>query len=159
MAVGTVRTDRAGFTLIDDSFNANPDSMRAGLDALSTWQGAGNQGKPYRVAVLGVMLELGDQSAQLHEQIGAYCRRIDLDALVAVGCDDASANDLVQAMVRGAGGETEGSDVPMRVIYTPDANRAGETVEGLAAEHPGALVLLKGSHMSGLSALADRWQG
>lgn len=159
MAVGTVRTDRAGFTLIDDSFNANPDSMRAGLDALSTWQGTGNQGKPYRVAVLGVMLELGDQAAQLHEQIGAYCRRLDLDALVAVGCDDASANDLVRAMVRGAGGETEGSDAPMQVIYAPDANRAGEMVEGLAAEHPGALVLLKGSHMSGLSALADRWQG
>lgn len=163
MAVGTVRTARAGFTLIDDSFNANPDSMRAGLDALSTWQGAKGRAEPYRIAVLGVMLELGDRSAQLHEQVGAYCRQLGLDALVAVGCPDESADALVRAMVRGAGGETagetEGGTAPMLVRYAQDADQAGKVVESLAARHPGSLVLLKGSHMSGLSALAERWQG
>ena len=58
MAVSTVTKPETSFTLIDDSFNANPDSMKAGLDGLSRWH-AGAEQQPFRIAVLGAMLELG----------------------------------------------------------------------------------------------------
>mgnify|MGYP000453034587 CR=1 FL=1 len=58
MAVSTVNKQETSFTLIDDSFNANPDSMKAGLDGLLRWK-AGSESQPFRIAVLGAMLELG----------------------------------------------------------------------------------------------------
>lgn len=64
MAVSTVRRGGMSFTLIDDSFNANPDSMRAGLDGLARWR---SDVDPYRIAVLGAMLELGGDESALHE--------------------------------------------------------------------------------------------
>ncbi|QYN60151.1 UDP-N-acetylmuramoyl-tripeptide--D-alanyl-D-alanine ligase [Bifidobacterium asteroides] len=162
MALSSVRLPDASFTLIDDSFNANPDSVRAGLDALAAWRGS--DGPIYRIAVLGVMLELGAQGEQLHQEIGAYCRRQGIDALVAVGCRDRQMDSLVQALVRGAGGPSDPSeDQPesMRVLFAQDADQADQMVRRLCAKHWGQqnLVLLKGSHMSGLSDLADRWQG
>ncbi|MCX8672596.1 UDP-N-acetylmuramoyl-tripeptide--D-alanyl-D-alanine ligase [Bifidobacterium sp. B4001] len=162
MALSSVRLPDASFTLIDDSFNANPDSVRAGLDALAAWRGS--DGPIYRIAVLGVMLELGAQGEQLHQEIGAYCRRQGIDALVAVGCRDRQMDSLAQALVRGAGGPSDPSeDQPesMRVLFAQDADQADQMVRRLCAKHWGQqnLVLLKGSHMSGLSDLADRWQG
>lgn len=162
MALSSVRLPDASFTLIDDSFNANPDSVRAGLDVLAAWKGS--DGPIYRIAVLGVMLELGAQGEQLHQEIGAYCRRQGIDALVAVGCRDRQMDSLVQALVRGAGGPSDPSeDQPesMRVLFAQDADQADQMVRRLCAKHWGQqnLVLLKGSHMSGLSDLADRWQG
>ena len=162
MAVSMVRLPDAVFRLIDDSFNANPDSMRAGLDALAAWSGF--NGPAYRIAVLGVMLELGDRGEQLHQEIGAYCRRLGIDALIAVGCPDQQMNSLIQALVRGAGGTSDPSDGQpgsMRVLFVRDADQADQMVRQLCAKHSDRqnLVLLKGSHMSGLSDLADRWQG
>ena len=162
MAVSSVQLPDASFTLIDDSFNANPDSVLAGLDALAAWRGS--DGTVYRIAVLGVMLELGDRGEQLHQEIGAYCRRQGIDALVAVGCRNQQMDGLVQALVRGAGGPSDPSeDQPgvMRVLFAQDADQADQMVRRLCAKHSGGknLVLLKGSHMSGLSDLADRWQG
>ena len=162
MAVSSVQLPDASFTLIDDSFNANPDSVRAGLDALAAWRGS--DGPVYRIAVLGVMLELGDRGEQLHQDIGAYCRRLGIDALVAVGCQDQQMDGLVHALVRGAGGLFDPSEEQpgaIRVLFAQDADQADHMVRRLCAKHPDRqnLVLLKGSHMSGLSGLADRWQG
>ena len=67
-----------GATLLNDSFNANPDSARAALDALAAIEGR------RRIAVLGEMLELGDASEAEHRAVGRV-RRLAADVVVAVG--------------------------------------------------------------------------
>lgn len=65
-------------TLIDDTYNANPDSFKAAIDVLSAVQGD-------KVLVMGDMAELGEQAMQMHEEIGAYARKKGIDALHSVG--------------------------------------------------------------------------
>ena len=67
-----------GATLIDDCYNANPGSVRAAIDML-----AGCQGR--RALILGAMKELGEESAALHRQVGAYAREAGIDLLWGVG--------------------------------------------------------------------------
>ncbi len=69
-----------GVTLIDDSYNASPDSMRSALDVLASRPCGGK-----RVALLADMLELGDLSQEGHAQVGAYAREKGIDQLVALG--------------------------------------------------------------------------
>ncbi|MBW1645112.1 MAG: UDP-N-acetylmuramoyl-tripeptide--D-alanyl-D-alanine ligase [Deltaproteobacteria bacterium] len=70
----------AGGLLIDDTYNANPGSMRASLDALEEM----GRGRP-RAAVLGDMFELGAAAAALHREVGEYAGRRGLDLLLAYG--------------------------------------------------------------------------
>jgi len=74
-----VRSD--GVTVINDSYNANPESMRA---ALSTLAELGRTGRD-TWAVLGDMLELGDLAADEHAGIGRFAAQLGVDHLVAVG--------------------------------------------------------------------------
>lgn len=150
MAMSEVERDGARFTLIDDSFNANPDSMRAGIDGLMAWRSQEDQ-QPYRVAVLGSMLELGSDEHNLHRTIGAYALDGGVDALICVGGgDDVSLNALAQDIADG-GTEARGADDmrPVRAVKT--TQQADDLIRALNAEHPDMLVLLKGSHASGLS--------
>lgn len=79
-----VRTNAAGVTVINDSYNANPDSMRAALKALVTMARSGDT--PRRSwAVLGEMAELGPESVVEHDGIGRLAVRLDVDRLVVVG--------------------------------------------------------------------------
>ena len=158
MAVSTVERGGASFTLIDDSFNANPDSMRAGLDGLMAW-GAGEQTAPYRVAVLGAMLELGANDLELHRGVGEYAARCGVDAVVAVGgTADAHLDALAEAVAQGAKrAQTGATPAHPSIDWVHDADQADAAVVRLAREHGNAVVLLKGSHVSGLSALAERW--
>jgi len=73
-------------TLIDDSYNANPDSVRAAIDVLATLDGP-------RWLVLGDMGEVGDAGPAFHAEIGAYAQQRGIDALWAVGeaCAHAAA--------------------------------------------------------------------
>ncbi len=159
MAVSTVTRSVDGtdvsFTLIDDSFNANPDSMKAGLDGLAEWHAGAGQDRPYRVAVLGAMLELGEDDAAKHRDIGAYCVERGIDALIAVGGDDDNLNRLAQAFADGA--TQADTKHLMHVTRVRSADEADAEVMRIVAMHPRATVLLKGSHASGLSALASRW--
>ena len=70
----------AGVRWINDAYNANPESMRAALRTLAAWPCAGR-----RIAVLGDMLELGDQSEPLHRQMGVEAEAAGLELLVTVG--------------------------------------------------------------------------
>ncbi|MDX1733277.1 MAG: UDP-N-acetylmuramoyl-tripeptide--D-alanyl-D-alanine ligase [Halioglobus sp.] len=68
----------AGFTLIDDCYNANPGSVRAAIDTLASCAGR-------RTLILGAMLELGEDSEQLHRDIGRYASDAGIDAFWGVG--------------------------------------------------------------------------
>ena len=70
-----------GVTVINDSYNANPESMRA---ALSTLVELGRRGG-HTWAVLGDMLELGDAAAEEHEAIGRFAAQLGVEQLVAIG--------------------------------------------------------------------------
>jgi UDP-N-acetylmuramoyl-tripeptide--D-alanyl-D-alanine ligase len=69
-----------GVTLINDAYNANPESMRAGLKALKAIAG-----ERRCWAVLGEMRELGDAAVDAHDEIGRLCVRLDISRLIAVG--------------------------------------------------------------------------
>ncbi len=71
---------KKGFTILDDSYNANPDSMKA---ALSTLDNFGCTGK--KIAVLGDMLELGLESSQKHREIGKIIGQLGLDMIYTIG--------------------------------------------------------------------------
>jgi len=72
------RTASSGTKLIDDSYNANPDSVRAAIDVLAAESGA-------KVLLLGDMGEVGERGAEFHLEIGHYARERGIDRLLAVG--------------------------------------------------------------------------
>ncbi|HQR24179.1 MAG TPA: UDP-N-acetylmuramoyl-tripeptide--D-alanyl-D-alanine ligase [Steroidobacteraceae bacterium] len=119
-----------GARLVDDSYNANPGSVRAGLKALATVPGE-------HWLVLGEMRELGEDSARLHEEIGDLARTSGIRRLFAVGED---ARRAVEAY--GAGG-----------LWFADVE------ELVAAARPhlrsGVTVLVKGSRSNRLERVAD----
>jgi UDP-N-acetylmuramoyl-tripeptide--D-alanyl-D-alanine ligase len=128
-----------GVTVVNDAYNANPESMRAALKALAVL------GRGRRTwAVLGEMLELGDGSAAEHDAIGRLAVRLDVSRLVVVG---AGARALhTGAVHEGSWGEES--------VFVPDA----EAAHRLLAEQlrPGDVVLVKSSHGAGLRFLGDR---
>jgi UDP-N-acetylmuramoyl-tripeptide--D-alanyl-D-alanine ligase len=73
-----------GARLIDDSYNANPDSMRAAIDVLAALPGK-------KIFVLGDMGEVGEQTGQFHDEIGGYAKSMGIDTLLALGEHAATA--------------------------------------------------------------------
>jgi UDP-N-acetylmuramoyl-tripeptide--D-alanyl-D-alanine ligase len=87
-----VKTGPGGATLIDDSYNANPDSVRAAIDVLAAASGP-------TVLVLGDMGEVGTQGPAFHEEVGRYARERGVGALYALG---EATPGAVSAFGRGA---------------------------------------------------------
>lgn len=146
-----VSTRPDGVTVIDDAYNANPDSMRAGLQALA-WIAHGDPkaGPPRRSwAVLGEMAELGDDAITEHDRIGRLAVRLDVSRIVVVG-----TGRSMSAMHQGAVMEGSwGSDGDRGAVIVDDAAAA---LSLLRAElQPGDVVLVKASNSAGLGALAD----
>jgi len=68
------------FNILDDSYNANPQSMKAAIDTISNFSGE-------KVLVLGSMAELGNDSIKLHQEIGDYARQSNIHHLLTIGED------------------------------------------------------------------------
>jgi UDP-N-acetylmuramoyl-tripeptide--D-alanyl-D-alanine ligase len=137
-----VRVRADGVTVINDAYNANPDSMRAGLQALAVMA---RQQQKRSWAVLGEMGELGEESITEHDRVGRLAVRLDISRLVVVG-----TGRPMSAMHHGAVMEGSwGSESTM----VPDADAA---LALLRAElQPGDVVLVKASNAAGLGALAE----
>jgi UDP-N-acetylmuramyl pentapeptide synthase len=87
-----IKQARDGATIIDDSYNANPDSVRAAIDVLASCPGP-------TVLVLGDMGEVGTQGPEFHREVGAYARAKGIASLLALG---EAAREAVQAFGPGA---------------------------------------------------------
>jgi UDP-N-acetylmuramoyl-tripeptide--D-alanyl-D-alanine ligase len=121
-----------GLTVVNDAYNANPESVRAALETLVSLAG------PRRSwAVLGEMAELGDASTEAHQETGALAARLGVSRVVAVGAP--ALHD---------GASAEGADS----AEVPDIDAA---LALLRAElEPTDVVLVKGSRSAGLDRLA-----
>ncbi len=130
--------------MIDDSYNANPDSMRAGLQALA-WMARQQQSPRRSFAVLGEMAELGADAITEHDRIGRLAVRLDVSRLIVVGTGRA-----MSAMHHGA--VMEGS-------WGAESTMVADTDAALAVlrreVQPGDVVLVKASNAAGLAAVAD----
>ncbi len=134
------RKEYAGITYLDDTYNANPDSMRAALETLGALSCEGK-----RIAVLGAMAELGDAADEEHRAIGAQLAKEGIDVLITVGA---------QAAEIGAGAAERGS------LTTHDCRDHKEAAEMLRREAvAGDLVLAKGSRTSRMEAVLEEVMG
>ncbi|WP_020573427.1 UDP-N-acetylmuramoyl-tripeptide--D-alanyl-D-alanine ligase [Actinopolymorpha alba] len=127
-----------GVTIVNDAYNANPDSMRAALQALP----AIARGRR-SWAVLGEMLELGDASDKEHEAIGRLVAQLGVSRLVVVG-------EGARAIERGARSERQWGE---ESVFVPDAEQAFELLR--KELRPGDVVLVKSSRDAGLRHLGD----
>jgi UDP-N-acetylmuramoyl-tripeptide--D-alanyl-D-alanine ligase len=126
-----------GVTVVNDAYNANPESMRAALAALT--------GLPAdrRIAVLGAMGELGADAPAEHERLGRDAAAAGIDLIVAVGPDAVGIAEGAAAAGRRTGEES---------VHVPDRAAARELLSEVL--RPGDVVLLKASRAYGLELLA-----
>ena len=125
-------------TVINDAYNANPESVRAALKALVAMRGAGRTW-----AVLGEMRELGDSSVEEHDAVGRLAVRLDVSRLICVG-------PATRVMHLGASNEGSWGD---ESIWVPEVQDAIDLL--LDQVQPGDVVLVKASRSIGLEAVAD----
>jgi UDP-N-acetylmuramoyl-tripeptide--D-alanyl-D-alanine ligase len=128
-----------GVTVVNDAYNASPESVAAALRTARWMAGDGRL-----IAVLGQMAELGPIADQEHEKVGELAARLHVDRLITVG---AEAKTVAAAAIR------EGVE-PQNVASYDDLDAALADV--LATVVPGDVVLAKGSRVTGLEVLAGR---
>ena len=124
-----------GVRVLNDAYNANPESMRAALATLAAMGGR-------HTAVLGVMAELGDDAPQAHTELGREVARTGVQRLVVVGGDGPVAA-LHEAATAGG--------VDSHLV--PDAAAAADMISAGVA--PGDVVLVKASRSAGLERVAQ----
>jgi UDP-N-acetylmuramoyl-tripeptide--D-alanyl-D-alanine ligase len=115
-----------GVQFLDDSYNANPDSMKAALRTLVELDAEGK-----RIAVLGEMRELGTESERGHREVGETAATLGVDQLITIG----DAAELIAEGARSAGLN--------KVFSAPSTGEAAKLLGDIA--EPGDLVLIKGS--------------
>ena len=128
-----------GVTVVNDAYNANPESMRAALRTLAVM----SRGKARRtVAVLGLMAELGEDAREAHMDLGRFLVRLDITQLVVVG--EAAGGIHAGAVLEGSWGSES--------IHVPDVEAALVLLRAELA--PGDVVLVKASRSAGLERVA-----
>ena len=132
------RLHLGGLTVLDETYNASPEAVLAALDLLASQDGR-------RFAVLGTMLELGEQSEALHRQVAERARQRGLDGLVVVASGAEAA-----AMAEAAAG------LPCLAVVESPEQAAGPLAEWLA---PGDVLLLKASRGVALERLLPLLEG
>lgn len=126
-----------GVTVVNDAYNANPESMRAALKALVALAGGRRSW-----AVLGEMRELGEHTVAEHDAIGRLAVRLDVSRLVAVG--EGARTLHLGAALEGSWGEES--------VFVPDAEAAVALLRDQV--RPGDVVLVKASRAAGLERVA-----
>lgn len=148
-----VRTRADAVTVINDSYNANPDSMRAAIRAMVTMARSEpehgvpmpERGKRKTWAILGEMAELGEDAVIEHDALGRFAVRMDVRKIISVG-----TNRAMHALHQGAVMEGSWFD---EAFLLADMD---EAIELLRAElEPGDIVLVKASQAVGLWRVAD----
>jgi len=132
--------ESSGVCVLDDAYNANADSMLAALQVLQELPCKGR-----RVAVLGDMAELGDQSESAHAEVGRCAVELGVEQLIAVG----TMAGVMATAARGAG--------LSRVIELVDAAAAATAIKSFL--RPGDTVLLKASRASRLERISAALRG
>jgi UDP-N-acetylmuramoyl-tripeptide--D-alanyl-D-alanine ligase len=127
-----------GIQFIDDSYNANPDSMKAALRTLVELDADGR-----RIAVLGEMGELGSESERGHREVGEAAAELRIDELIAVGTTGA----LIADAAKKAGLENS--------VAVESANDAADHLDKSAA--PGDLILVKGSRSARMERVLEEF--
>ena len=125
----------SGMTVIDDSYNANPDSVRAALALLADY------GDRRRVFVMGEMLELGDLSPRLHHEVGEGIASSGIDVLVGIG--GLTRQTTVGALAGGMPAD--------RVFFFESKAEAKASLKDILS--PGDVVLVKGSRGAALEEI------
>jgi UDP-N-acetylmuramoyl-tripeptide--D-alanyl-D-alanine ligase len=131
-------TTRRGVRVVNDAYNANPESTAAALRTARRMAGDRRL-----IAVLGEMAELGPISQEEHERVGELAVRLGVDRLITVG---EIAETIGLAAVR------EGFEPHEVAAY---ANLADAVDDVLRSASPGDLVLCKGSRVAGLERVAE----
>ncbi|NJD23978.1 MAG: UDP-N-acetylmuramoyl-tripeptide--D-alanyl-D-alanine ligase [Betaproteobacteria bacterium] len=124
------RAGRRGTEILDDTYNANPDSVRAGIDVLAATIGR-------KILVLGDMGEIGEASGQYHDEIGGYAKSQGVDRLFALG-------DAAQQAVRNFGEGGQHFCNVEKLLAAVDKELGPETT-----------VLVKGSRFMKMERVAD----
>ncbi|MEO9152805.1 MAG: UDP-N-acetylmuramoyl-tripeptide--D-alanyl-D-alanine ligase [Lapillicoccus sp.] len=130
-----------GVTVVNDAYNANPDSMRAALVALRAMAAATTPARR-TWAVLGAMLELGEESEPAHRSLGRLTTEMGVDRVVAVGAAARALADTAD---------------PATTTWVPDTDTAYALLARELSD--GDVVLLKSSRDAGLRWLGDRLVG
>ncbi len=126
----------SGAALIDDSYNANPDSVRAAIDVLAGWQGP-------TVLVLGDMGEVGEQGPQYHREVGQYAAQRGIGRLLTLGSATQASAEAFGAAAQHFGDDLDGLLAALRELAVPGAcvlvkgslfMRMGRVVEAIAAD-------------------------
>ena len=130
-----IKTSKGGY-IIDDCYNASPNSMKAAIDTLKLSTGR-------KIAILGDMFELGEDSDKMHAEVGTYAARSHIDKLICVGVN---CKYMYEAAVD--------TDQSVKAVYYPSLD---ELLSKLSDETDGTeSILVKSSNGMGFSKLIEK---
>lgn len=137
------RIEEKNITIIDDTYNASIESMKAAIDVLSSFKNAKR-----KIAVLGDMLELGDLSKEGHTEVGKYAVKAGIDIVIATGNE---ARYIAETVMEST--ITNESQKICIAYYTQNAFEAAKRLLLMAEE--GDCILVKGSHAMKMGTVVD----